>query len=311
MKVVIIDDMHPEIISLLEERGLEVDYRPDIPKERVSGVLTDCEGLIVRSKVYVDEHLLASARNLKFVARAGAGTDNLDEEFLKNKGIAVFNAPEGNRDAVGDHTVGLILALLNNFKKSDREIADFIYDREGNRGLEMSEVTIGLVGLGNTGSAVAKRCVAFGARVLAYDKYISDPALQGVDFCDMSKIFTEADVVSFHVPLTYETNGMINEEYIMNFKKNIFLINTSRGKTASNRDLWKLYENGKIRGMGLDVIENEKMSTYTDAEKEDLKRMVEAPQIIITPHVAGWTFSSYRKISSVLAEKIIRYFDIH
>ncbi len=308
MKVLIVDDMHPHLMERLIQEGVKVDYRPEISKPEIENCIGEYDGLVVRSKVFVDEKLLGANPKIKFVARAGAGTDNLDHRFLEEHRIQIINAPEGNRAAVGDHTLGLILSLTNHLNKGHKEIQAGIWDREGNRGLELGNMTVGIVGFGNTGSEVAKRLKGFGCAILAYDKYRKNLIFEGVEFCEMSQIFENADLVTFHIPLTYETNHLINDNFICEFSKSIYLINASRGKIAKNSALIDGLKSGKIKGLGLDVLENEKISTLNIQEKAELDYLANHPNVILSPHVAGWTVESYQKISEVISNKIIDAF---
>lgn len=308
MKILIIDDMHLCILDLLKKAGHEVEYLPEITANKVADKLGDVEGLIVRSKVKVNEELLKNATKIKFIARAGAGTDNLDEKFLEQKGIKILNAPEGNRDAVGDHTMALILGLTNRIVMGNNQIGRGIWDREGNRGDELSEMTVGIYGFGNTGQAVAKRLVGFGSTVLAFDKYHPENKVKNCKNVDEAELLERVDLISFHIPLTYETKGMINDKFLTSFNKDIYLINTSRGEILDHSALISGLKSGKIRGAGLDVFENEKFDTLNEDQKLRLNTLTSLPNVIMTPHVAGWTKASYRKISEVIASKISQLF---
>ncbi|MEL7145482.1 MAG: NAD(P)-dependent oxidoreductase, partial [Bacteroidota bacterium] len=249
-----------------------------------------------------------AAPTLEFIGRAGAGIDNIDEKAVAKAGIEVFNAPEGNRDAVGEHAIGMLLMLLNNLYKGHQEIGEGIWDREGNRGRELGSLTVGIYGYGNTGSAFARKLSGFGCRIVAFDKYKNDIKDPFVEYVTPREFYEEADVVSIHVPLTSETGSLINEQFFQSFKKQIYVINTSRGKVLSLSDLLKSFGQGKILGACLDVLENEQLSTYTEEEKQLLQKLRDTGKIVFSPHVAGWTVESYRKISEVLSEKILRHY---
>lgn len=311
MKILIIDDMHRAIIDNLVEAGHTVDYLPDIEASKVKKILPDYAGLIVRSKVFVGMDLLENCTELRFVGRAGAGTDNLDHRYLHQNDIQIFNAPEGNRDAVGDHTLALILGLTKHITRGNNEIQRGIWDREANRGIELNSLTIGIIGFGNTGSEVARRLLPFAGKILAYDKYKEKPEFSGVEFCSMDKIFKEAKLVTFHIPLTQETKYLINDDFIGSFRENLYLINTSRGKIAKNSALVNGLKNRNLLGLGLDVLENEDITNLTYEEKKDFDFLSNHPDVIITPHVAGWSKESYKRISEVLAKKILSNFYGH
>ena len=259
-------------------------------------------GLVIRSKFKVHKDFIDAGHNLRFVCRAGAGMDNIDEAYAAQKKIILLNAPEGNMDAVGEHAVGLLLALMNNFLRSDGEIRNGIWKREANRGFELKGKTVGIIGYGFMGQSFATKLSGFDVDVIAYDKYKTDFSDMYVTEVSMEEIVKRSDVLSLHIPLTAETMGLVNEEYLFHFKKPIFLINTSRGKIVNTRAVLNAITAGKILGAGLDVLENEKFPSL--AEEEWFNELKQSSKVILTPHVAGWTFDSYRKISEVLAEKL-------
>jgi len=300
--ILIVDDIHPIFIEKSEALGYNCDYRPTIKADEALGIIAGYEGLVIRSKFNVDRKVIDTASNLRFVCRAGAGMDNIDEAYAGEKGIKLINAPEGNMDAVGEHAVGLLLALMNNFRNSNLQIRDGIWDREGNRGYELKGKTVGIIGYGFMGKSFAKKLSGFEVNVIAYDKYKTGYSDQYAREVSMEEIVKHSDVLSIHVPLTKETNGLVDEEYLLHFKKPIFFINTSRGKTAKVRAVLDAVKSGKILGAGLDVLEVEKFPLLAEQEWfEDLKNL---GHILLTPHVAGWTFESYRKISEVMADKL-------
>jgi len=306
MKFLIVDDLHPCIFDDLKKAGVEWDYKPEIEAAEVKKILPDYQGMIVRSKVFVDDALLGSSQ-LKVIARAGAGVDNIDESVLAKRGIALINAPEGNCDAVGEHTIGMILSLLNNFRKSKHELLDHQWIREGNRGYELSSLTVGVIGYGYMGKAVCKRLVAFGCKVVVYDKQPLKSVHEGVEIVSLQELKKRADILTLHVPLIEGNGHWINKAFLEEFEKNIWLINTSRGKVVVGKDLPPLLDKGKLRGAALDVWENERPETFSVQEKELFDKLLSYPQVIMTPHVAGWTFESYRKISEVMGRKILQW----
>jgi D-3-phosphoglycerate dehydrogenase len=304
-KCLIIDGMHESIIYKLQEAGIEVDYRPEITRQQVMDCLHSYEILVVRSKTPIDKELVDYGTKLKYVARAGAGIDNLDLEYLNKVGIDVINAPEGNRDAVGDHTIGMLLVLLNKIHVADRQVRQMIWDREANRGTELHNKTVGIVGYGNMGRAFAKRLPGFGCKVLAYDKYKTEYSDQYVEAVTMEDLFRESDILSLHVPLTSETNKMVNEDFLNKFLKNIYLINMARGEVVPMKSVVYGLESGKIISAALDVLECEKLAKLNIDQKKNFDILAASDQILLTPHIGGWSFESYQKISDVLAEKII------
>ncbi len=303
-RIIIVDDMHPGITPGLEELGCMVNYQPEIKRAEILGIIHDYDGIIIRSKTELDKEMLDRANRLKFIARAGAGIEKIDEEICRARNIHILNAPEGNRDALGEHALGMLLALLNKMHTADREIREGTWDREGNRGVEVKGKTVGVIGYGNMGSAFARRISSFGCTVLAYDKYKKDFSDKYVKESTMAEIFLEADILSLHVPLTQETSAFYNENFFHEFKKSIYLINTARGPVLPLKDLLRLMDEGKILGAALDVLENEKINRLSYADNENFRNLISRKNIIMTPHVGGWTVESYRKINEVLIGKI-------
>lgn len=302
-RILIVDDLHPAFKIAAEQIGFEVDDQPFIKKEKVLEILKDYVGLAIRTKFRVDEEVINAAPNLKFVARAGAGMDNIDVAYADEKKIHLINAPEGNADAVGEHCIGLLLSLMNNFRKADIEIRNGIWEREGNRGYELKGKTVGIIGYGNNGSALAKKLKGFEVTVLAYDKYKTGFTDDYAKESSMEEIVKYSDVISFHIPLTRETKQLVNDEYLSYFRKPIFFINASRGEIVNTQSVLKGIKEKKILGAGLDVLEKEKFPALADADfYQDL---IKEGKVLLTPHIGGWTFDSYRKISEVLAEKLI------
>jgi D-3-phosphoglycerate dehydrogenase len=305
--ILIVDDVHPIFMEQAEAKGYTCDYRPTIKTEEAIQIIGDYAGLVIRSKFQVDKKVLDTATNLQFVCRAGAGMDNIDEAYAAQKGIHLINAPEGNSDAVGEHAIGLLLSLMNNFNRGDAEIRHGKWEREGNRGYELKGKTVGIIGYGHMGHSFARKLSGFQVDVIAFDKYKTGFSDRYAREVSMEQIVTLSDVVSVHVPLTNETNGLVDDEYLFHFKKPIFFINTSRGKTAKVSAVLKAIKEGKILGAGLDVLEVEKFPTL--AEQAWYEELRQSGKVILSPHVAGWTFDSYRKISEVMAEKLVRVVD--
>lgn len=303
-KVLIIDDMHPGIEPLLAEAGFEPYYRPDIKPDEVREIIGNYEGIIVRSKMDLDRAVIDKAVKLKFVARAGAGVDKVDYEYLTEKGITLVNAPEGNRDALAEHTVGMLLNLFNKINTAHSEVRGGIWQREENRGWEVMGRTVGIFGFGFMGEAFSRRLAGFGCRVLAYDKFKKGFGNDLVQEVDLATFLAETEVLSIHVPLTAETKFLFNESFLRQFKSLKFVLNTSRGEVLQLRALNKLMDEGLIKGAALDVLENEKLNKLTDDQRVDFEQLVNRNNVILTPHVAGWTFESYRKINEVLVSKL-------
>jgi D-3-phosphoglycerate dehydrogenase / 2-oxoglutarate reductase len=239
-----------------------------------------------------------------FIGRAGSGLEIIDTEFAKSKGIYCFNTPEANKDAVGEQAVGMLLSLLANIHKSYAEVKELVWHREENRGYELSALTVGVVGYGNTGSAFVQKLSGFGCKILAYDKYKQGFGSATVHECDMETLYKNADIISLHLPLTAETKYLVNTEYLNRFYKNIFLLNLSRGKIVKTADVANALQTGKLRGCALDVLENENLSEYSFDERQQLSNLLASPHVLITSHIGGWTHESYYKISYSLVEKI-------
>ena len=301
-KILIVDELHSLFQQEAEKQGYIVDYHPEYKLADALKVLAEYDGLAIRSKFRVDKTIIDAAPKLKFIARAGAGVDNLDEVYIKEKGIIILNAPEGNRDAVGEHTIGMLLTLMNNLKKGDLEIRSGVWDREGNRGYELKGKTIGLIGYGNMGQAFAKKLKGFEVEVIAFDKYKTGFSDQYANEVSMEQIVKYSDILSLHVPLTRETRQLVDEEYLFHFKKPIFFVNTSRGEVVNTQAVLKAINTGKIRGAAFDVLEVEKFPALH--EQSWTKELIENEKVLLSPHVAGWSYESYERISQVLAEKL-------
>ena len=300
--ILIVDDIHPVFIERAEAIGYHCNYQPKIKPDEVLQIIGNNAGLVMRSKFKHNRQYLDAGKELRFVCRAGAGMDGIDEAYAIEKGITLINAPEGNMDAVGEHAVGLLLALMNNFNVADAQIRAGSWQREANRGFELKGKTVGIIGYGFMGRSFARKLSGFEVNVIAYDKYKTGFSDKYAREVSMEEIVKHSDVLSLHIPLTAETNGMIGEEYLFHFKKPIFFINTSRGQTAQVRAVLNAIKQGKILGAGLDVLEIEKFPAL--AEQEWFDELRQSGKVILTPHVAGWTFDSYRKISEVMAEKL-------
>lgn len=304
MKCLIIDEMHPSITSLLDGINLAYDYAPTITTHEVEQVIANYEGLILRSKLKLTKALLSKGEKLRFVARAGAGVDQIDESFLAERKITLINAPEGNRDAVGEHALGMLLTLFNRLNTADLEVRQKMWLREENRGYEVKGKTVGIIGYGNMGKAFAKRLKGFECRVIAFDKYKSNYGDEHAEAVDLEMLREEADVVSLHIPLDEYNYYLFDNAYLDAFKKNIYLINLARGPVVPLNTLVYGLKTGKLLGAALDVLENEKLETLTAQQQADFEFLTKQSNVLFTPHVGGWTFESYQRINEVLVKKI-------
>jgi D-3-phosphoglycerate dehydrogenase len=273
-KFLIIDDLHPAFMEGLAGLDISFSYLPDIQRKEMLEIIPEYTGLVFRSKTFADRELLDAGVSLKLIARAGSGMDNLDHPYAVAKGIKCINAPEGNRDAVAEHAVGLILALTRNIVSSFSEVREYRWDRERNRGEEMTEMTLAIIGFGNTGEALARKMSGFGGKTLFYDKKPRGVATPWAQEALMKEIYEQADIVSFHIPLDDQNAGIISRELISGFKKPFYLLNLSRGGIMNTEDvLWGLKE-GKIRGLALDVLEDEKIARLKPEQRDQLDQLL-------------------------------------
>jgi D-3-phosphoglycerate dehydrogenase len=298
--ILITDEVHLLLKEGLEQDGCTVDYRPDINEEEVLEIISGYNGLLINSKVFVGKEILDRAAQLKFVCRIGSGLDTIDLDYAKQKNVIVFNSPEGNRNAVAEHALGLLLNIMNHISVANAQVKNKQWIREANRGNELSGKTIGLIGYGNTAQAFAKILNGFDVKILAYDKYLNDFENQS----PLETIFEQADILSIHLPLTAETKYMIDYGFLSSFKKPIWFLNTSRGKVLRTADLLLALNQGKIIAAALDVLENEKLGSLSEYENKIIEQLIADERILLTPHIAGWTHESKRKIAEVLLYKI-------
>lgn len=298
-KVLISDRTHPVLEERLRQAGISVSVEPDHDYAGLIAAAQGCDGLVVRSKVIIDRAFIDRLPSLRCIGRVGAGMETIDVEYAESKGIRCLNSPEGNRDAVGEHTVGLLLALLNNIARADAEVRQGLWRREANRGHELQYLTVGIIGFGNMGQSFAKRLQGFGCRVIYYDKYLDNRDIRQVTLATLQR---EADVVSFHVPLTDETRHYLDATFILSMAHPFYMLNTSRGAVVDTEALVAGLESGHVLGAGLDVLENENMQS--DSLTAINSRLLSL-NCVLTPHVAGWTVESKYKLAAVLADKII------
>ena len=308
MKVVSIDTVHSILEERLTKAGFNCVDATSLSREACIPIISDASGIVVRSRFPMDADFLSHAQQLKFIARSGAGMENIDEEYTEQRGVKLYNAPEGNRNAVGEHALGMLLALFNKMHTADRDIRQGKWERERNRGVELDGKTVGLIGFGNNGQAFAKKLRGFDVKVLAYDKYKSGFGTADVEEATMNDIFQQADVLSFHIPQTDETRFMANAEFFQSFVKSIFVVNLSRGKIIKTAALVEALKSKKVLGAALDVLEYEKTSFESFFEQNlspEFHYLLSADHVILSPHVGGWTHESYFKLSDVLADKIL------
>jgi len=310
-KILFVDTVHPILEQRLIVLGYVCEHDLFSTKEQIETNISNYFGLVIRSRFPIDTNFLNQATQLKFIARSGAGLENINLDYAAKKGVKVFNSPEGNMDAVGEQVIGMLLMLFNQLKKGDKEVRNGIWDREGNRGLELSGKTFAIIGYGNMGSAVARKLLGFDCKVIAYDKYKKNYSSAIVDEVALDTIFKTADVVSIHLPLSDETHHYVDANFLAHFQKPVYLINTARGNNVSIADLVAELKSGKVLGACLDVLEYETKSferINSNNLPEDFKYLKAVENVILSPHVAGWAQESYVKLSSFLADKIEKSF---
>ncbi len=311
MRILHLDVNHPLIIEQFEALGFTNDEDYTATKKEIEAKIQNYDGIIIRSRFRIDQEFLDKSTNLKFIGRLGAGLENIDTDYARSKNIFLAAAPEGNRNAVGEHTLGMLLSLFNNLSKADQEVRLGKWDREGNRGVELNGKTIGIIGYGNMGKAFAKKLRGFDVEVICYDIKggVGDENARQVGIMEMKQ---KCDVLSLHVPQTRDTIQMINTEFINGFQKPFWLLNTARGKCVVTEDLVGALKSGKIMGAGLDVLEYEKASfenMFTDNELPDaFKYLISAPNVLLSPHVGGWTVESKIKLAQTIVDKVKQKF---
>ena len=307
MQVLFIDTAHP----ILQERLQNLNYTchsfPHYTYDDYAKCIANYDGIIIRSKIKLDKDILQKAKKLKFIGRVGAGLENIDLEYAQSQGIACLNSPEGNRDAVAEHALGMILALRNHLLRVNQEVRQGIWLRAENRGFEMKGKTIALIGYGNMGKAFAQRLSGFEMNVIAYDKYLSNYSDKYARETSLEEVYNTADILSFHVPLSQETNYLFKQSWIDKMQKPFYLINTARGPVVHTQDLLNAIDKGQVLGAALDVLEFEGLSfekINTQELNTTYKRLMESEKVLLSPHIAGWTVESHIKLSSFIADKI-------
>lgn len=303
MNFLIVDDLHEILLQKFDLAGISYDYQPTINRIDAQKIIPHYDGLIIRSKFQVDKEFIQAASQLKYIGRAGAGMDNIDEAYALQNNIALFPANEGNCDAVGEHMIGMLLSLLNNLSRANQEVKNGLWKREDNRGYELKGKTVALIGYGHNGKAMAKKLSGFDVQVIAYDKYKSGFSDQYAREVSMEEVVKQADILSFHIPLTQETKALVNEEYLFHFRKPIIFLMGARGGIVEIPAVLKAMDQGKIRAAAFDVLPIENFPSL--AAQAWYHELIARDNVLLSPHVAGWTFESYYKLSEVLADKII------
>lgn len=307
VKILHIDSNHPTLSQQLEDAGFQNEEGYKLSKDQIDAIIHEYHGIIIRSRFDIDSDFLDKATSLQFIARVGAGLESIDCDYAESKGIHLIAAPEGNRNAVGEQALGMLLSLFNNLNRADRQIRHGQWIREANRGHELDGKAVGIIGYGNMGKSFAKKLRGFDVEVLCYDikPSVGDDNARQVSLAELQQ---KADVVSLHTPWTPQTNKMVNADFINAFAKPFWLINTARGKSVVTKDLAVALQSGKILGAGLDVLEYEKSSfehLFTDGDiPAEFKYLLEAENVLLAPHIAGWTYESHERLAQVIVDKI-------
>lgn len=308
-KVLVTDKVHPLLLEGLRQRGYEVEYNTSITLKDLPNKIGELTGIVINSKIIMDKEIMDAGKSLKFIARLGSGLEIIDLGYAKEKGIQVINSPEGNRDSVAEHAIGMLLMLANNLVRSNTQVKNMIWEREENRGFELMGKTLGIIGFGNTGSRLAQRLSTWGMNIVYHD--ISNEKLPQYQhsFClvNLQDILNQSDIISLHLPLTPKTKKIVNDDFINACKDGVIIINTSRGKVVNTESLIKGLKSGKVGGACLDVFENEKPDTYRDEEYSMYKVLFGFENVIVSPHVAGWTNESLIKIAQFILKKLDGY----
>ena len=308
IKILHLDSNHPLLWEQLEQAGFQNEADFTSTKAEIEDKIQNYHGIVIRSRFKIDKAFIDKATNLKFIARVGAGLESIDCEYAETKQIQLIAAPEGNRNAVGEHALGMLLSLMNKLNRADKLVREGKWIREGNRGYELDGKTVGIIGYGNMGKSFAKKLKGFDVTVLCYDLQ-NDVADENARQVSLTELQQKSDVLSLHIPWTPETDKLLNTDFINQFAKPFWFINTSRGKNVVTDDLVEALQSGKILGAGLDVLEYEKLSfenLFIDSEKpRAFEYLLQAENVLLTPHIAGWTFESHEKLAQTIVDKII------
>jgi D-3-phosphoglycerate dehydrogenase len=304
--ILITAPVHPFLVETLKERGYEVIYEPAMDYDQMEQLIPGVQGLVVTTRLTVDRNIIDQAAQLEWIGRLGSGMELIDAHYATQKGIRCISTPEGNRNAVAEHTVSLVLCLMNKICSSFEEVRNGKWLRTENRGTELRGKKVGIIGFGNTGTAFSKLLVPFDVQVLAYDKYKKGFSHDYIEEATLERIFAEAEVISMHVPLTNETFHMANDAFFYRLQQQPFFITTCRGPVTETSALIKALDEKKIRGAALDVLENEKIALYSENDRSDFENLLSRPNVIITPHIAGYSHEAFLKMATVLLEKLDR-----